>query len=114
MKKLLILTTILAVPITAHAGMTAKSLEALKKYCVPDPNKYVDNTPVCGSEFEGKYNFNKSSCDCYDKHLKWNPDLRYCTVKCGAGGTFPRILKQSETNGKKCPSGYYPSTIIQR
>lgn len=118
MKKLYLLAMLLTIPSVVKAGtLTQKSLEALKKYCIPKPGDEYDGITVCGSEFEGKYNGNKNgnTCGCYDdKNLVWDPELRHCKVKCDMVGTFPRHLEKNETNGKPCPIGFYPSRTISR
>ena len=108
MKKLLVLTTILAVPITAHAGMTAKSLEALRKYCVPDPKiTNDDGTTVCNSDFMGEYDFKTDKCKCKNPTLlQWDETIRRCKIKCPVG-TRPEIVNESEKQELTgCPKGY--------
>ena len=101
---------------TARAGITAKSLEALKKYCVPNPavTDEVGRT-ICSGIFEGLYDGNNNTCTCYDnKNMRWDPDLRRCVIKCNIAGTHPRVLKPGETGEKPCKPGYYPSITIKK
>lgn len=119
MKKLLLLTIFLVASVDVNAGgLTAKSLDALKKYCIPKPEAKYDGTTVCGSEFEGIYNGKKdgNTCGCWDnQNLIWDPELRHCKVKCDMGGTFPRLLRDEEVkNGMPCPEGYHPLREMKR
>ncbi len=112
MKKLLLLSALLCTfdATTAHAGLTTKSLEALKKYCIPKPGDNYDGVEVCGSEFEGKYDKNKS-CTCADsRYLKWDDEYRHCIIKCPAGTHPKRVIPQETT---KCPAGMHAKTYSE-
>ncbi len=72
-------------------------LEALKKYCVPDPQ-----TATCGTIYEGIFNSLRPTaktdghyCDCIDnKYLKYNKNQRKCNLYCPTGST-PTLLQSS-------------------
>ena len=120
--KLLLVSALLCLsaPTANAGGLTAKSLEALKKYCIPDPAVVTEaSTTVCGSIFEGQYDTRLKKCKCvHDKNLEWDPVLRRCKVKCTIPGTHPKILQdnsqEGNRNANRCPAGYWPKEKIQK
>ena len=79
--KLLLVSALLCLsaPTANAGGLTAKSLEALKKYCIPDPAVVTEaSTTVCGSIFEGQYDTRLKKCNVYTIRI-WN-GIQYFAV----------------------------------
>ena len=93
---------------TASAGLTAKSLEALKNYCIPSKATPSPDNDWCDSIFYAVSYLKKGDCRCKNnEYLVWDANLRRCKPKCPGG-----FFVQHQTSGR-CTGGQFKKRIIQ-
>ncbi len=114
MKKLFLITLLLASE-GVLAGVSENQVEAtLAKYCISKPAEVTeDGQLTCNGIFEATYK-KDSGCDCASsgdtpgfKHLVYDKTARRCKPRCPAGYYI------QDGDGTKCPAGQYQIEITK-